>query len=258
MVADWSRSGPWVFAVIKSEAWIVLAVFVLMLSLGLIYFLRGLAGGGFKRYERVDRQGGSALLGKGVMNFAVWCVEPLVRLLQRCSITPNQVTFVSLLLGLLAAVSIAFGHFGCGFFLALLSGISDVLDGMLARLQATSDRGGVVLDSTIDRYVDFMLLAGCALFFRHQTWALLGCLLAIHGSFMISYTTAKAEAMMLAVPRGVMKRTERYVYLLLGLAASAFWPQGLPLLLVIWVLAVLGNVSAALRFRALYLSARAG
>ena len=165
---------------------------------------------------------------------------------------------MSLLLGLLAAVSIAFGHFGCGFFLALLSGISDVLDGMLARLQATSDRGGVVLDSTIDRYVDFMLLAGCALFFRHQTWALLGCLLAIHGSFMISYTTAKAEAMMLAVPRGVMKRTERYVYLLLGLAASAFWPQGLPLLLVIWVLAVLGNVSAALRFRALYLSARAG
>ena len=92
MVADWSWSGSRVFAVIKSEGWIVLAVFVLMLSLGLIYFLRGLARGGFKRYERVDRQGGSALLGKGVMNFAVWCVEPLVKLLpgpvvryQRCT-----------------------------------------------------------------------------------------------------------------------------------------------------------------------------
>ena len=98
MVADWSWSGSRVFAVIKSEGWIVLAVFVLMLSLGLIYFLRGLARGGFKRYERVDRQGGSALLGKGVMNFAVWCVEPLVRLLQRCSVTPNPVSYTHLTL----------------------------------------------------------------------------------------------------------------------------------------------------------------
>lgn len=245
-------------AVIQGEAWAVLAVFVLLLSLGLIYCLRGLASGSFRRYERVDRQGDSALLGKAVMNFAVWCVEPLVLLLQRCSVTPNQVTFVSLLFGVLAAVAIASGHFGYGFCLALLSGIGDVLDGMLARLQAGEDRAGVVLDSTIDRYVDFMLLAGCALFFRHHVWSLLACLLAIHGSFMISYTTAKAEAMQLTVPRGAMKRTERYVYLLLGLAAAAFWPQGLPLLLVIWLLAVLGNVSAALRFRALFLSARAG
>jgi phosphatidylglycerophosphate synthase len=240
------------------ESWAVVAVFILVLSLGLIYFLRGLASGEFKRYERVDRQGGSALLGKAVMNFAVWCVEPLVKLLQRGSVTPNQVTFVSLLFGLLAAASIALGHFGYGFCLALLSGVSDVLDGMLARLRGTVDRGGVVLDSTIDRYVDFMLLAGCALFFRHQFWALLACLLAVHGSFMISYTTAKAEAMQLTIPRGAMKRTERYVYLLLGLAGAAFWPQGLPLLLVIWLLAVLGNVSAALRFRALFLAARAG
>lgn len=242
----------------EAEAWVVLAVFALALSLGLLYLLRGLTGGGFKRYERVDRQGDSVLLGKTAMNFAVWCVEPLVRLLQRCSVTPNQVTFVSLLFGLLAAASIALGHFGYGFCLALLSGIGDVLDGMLARLQTEVDRAGVVLDSTIDRYVDFMLLAGCALFFRHHFWALLACLLAIHGSFMISYTTAKAEAMRLTVPRGAMKRTERYVYLLLGLAAAAFWPQGLPLLLVIWLLAVLGNISAVLRFRALFLSARAG
>ena len=243
---------------LRAEEWVVLAVFVLALSLGVIYFLRGLVGGEFRRYELVDRQGDSALLGKAVMNFAVWCVEPLVRLLQRCSVTPNQVTFVSLLFGLFAAASIAHGHFGYGFCLALLSGVSDVLDGMLARSQGTSDRGGVVLDSTIDRYVDFMLLAGCALFFRHQFWALLACLLAIHGSFMISYTTAKAEAMQLTIPRGAMKRTERYAYLLLGLAGAAFWPQGWPLLLVICLLAVLGNVSAALRFRTLFLSARTG
>lgn len=240
------------------ESWVVLVVFILVLSLGLIYWLRGLTGGGFKRYERVDRQGDSVLLGKAVMNFAVWCVEPLVKVLQRCSVTPNQVTFTSLLFGLLAAAAIALGHFGYGFCLAVLSGLTDVLDGMLARLQGTADRSGVVLDSTIDRYVDFMLLAGCALFFRDQFWALLACLLAIHGSFMISYTTAKAEAMQVTIPRGAMKRTERYVYLLLGLAASAFWPQGLPLLLVIWLLAVLGNVSAALRFRALFQTAKAG
>lgn len=245
----------------NSESLSVFILFGLVLLLGLVYTLRGLLTGSFRQYERVDRQGGSVLLGKAVMNFAVWGMEPLAKGLNKLSITPNQVTLSSIVFGLIAAAFIATGHFGYAFCAAIVSGMTDMLDGMLARLTGKSDASGVVLDSTVDRYVDFFLLAGCAVYFRHNVADLSAALLAIHGSFMISYTTAKAEAMSVAVPRGAMKRTERHVYLLLALVASTFIPElwGLaqsPLWLVVWLLAILTNWSAAMRFRALFLSAR--
>ena len=242
----------------NSESLSVFILFGLVLLLGLVYVVRGYLNGDFKHYERVDRQGGSVLLGKAVMNFAVWGMEPVARLLARLSITPNQVTLSSVFFGLVAGLCIASGHFGYAFCVAIVAGMTDMLDGMLARLSGKSDASGVVLDSTIDRYVDFFLLAGCALYFRHDVMSLSASLLAIHGSFMISYTTAKAEAMAVRVPRGAMKRTERYVYLLLALVASTFYPgsEGLsPLLVVVWLLAVLTNWTALMRFRSLFLSA---
>lgn len=245
----------------NSEILSVVILFGLVLFLGLVYAVRGFINGNFQHYERVDRQGGSVLLGKAVMNFAVWGMEPLARLLGKLSITPNQVTLSSIFFGLVAALFIATGHFGYGFCAAIVAGMTDMLDGMLARLSGKTDLSGVVLDSTVDRYVDFFLLAGCAVYFRGDVLSLSACLLAIHGSFMISYTTAKAEAMSMSVPRGAMKRTERHVYLLLALVASTFWPAlwangPSPLWLVVCLLALLTNWSAALRFRALFLSAR--
>ena len=245
----------------NSEMLSVVILFGLVLVLGLAYAVKGLVTGAFQHYERVDRQGGSVLLGKAVMNFAVWAMQPVARGLQKWSVTPNQVTLSSIVFGALAGVLIAGGYFGYAFCLAIVAGMTDMLDGMLARLSGKSDCSGVVLDSTVDRYVDFFLLAGCALYYRHDMMSLLACLLAIHGSFMISYTTAKAEAMAISVPRGAMKRTERYVYLLLALVASTFWPAlwtdgPSPLWVVIWLLAILTNYSAAVRFRALFVSAR--
>lgn len=245
----------------NNESLSVVIVFGLVLLLGLIYAVIGFVTGAFRHYERVDRQGDSLLLGKSIMNFAVWGIEPFARWLCRRSVTPNQITLSSIIFGLLAAACIATGHFGYAFSLALLSGVMDMLDGMLARFIGKTDRSGEVLDSTVDRYVDFFLLAACALYFRDDMLSLGICLLAIFGSFMISYSTAKAEAMSVTVPRGAMKRTERYVYLLLGLAASGIWAElwlvgQPPIWLVLWLLAILTNWSALTRFRALYLSAK--
>jgi len=245
----------------SNESLSVYIVFGLVLLVGFIYAVMGYVKGAFRHYERVERQGDSLLLGKSIMNFAVWGIEPFARWLCRRSVTPNQITLSSIIFGLLAAACIATGHFGYAFSMALLSGVTDMLDGMLARFIGKTDRSGVVLDSTVDRYVDFFLLAGCAIYFRGDVLTLGVCLMAILGSFMISYSTAKAEAMSVEVPRGAMKRTERYVYLLLGLAASGIWPalwwlNQPPIWLVLWLLAVLTNWSAFTRFRALYLSAK--
>lgn len=247
----------------NSEPYTVLAVLGFILSAGMVYLVGG-ALGDFKNYERVDRQGGSILLGKLCMNFAVWMIEPIAKLLNKLVISPDKVTAASLVFGLTSGWFIVHGNFGFAFVFALISGISDILDGMLARMAGKDDLSGVVCDSTVDRYVDFFLLGGCALLFRNDFWALFACLLALHGAYMISYTTAKAEAMSVTVPRGTMKRSERYVYLLLGLALSAlaegwsaFWGfDFLPLIVVIWFVAILSNWSAAMRFRALFLLAR--
>ena len=52
-----------------------------------------------------------------------------------------------------------------------------------------------MLDAAVDRYVELFFLAGLAFHFRAHRGCLLLVLAAIGGSFMVSYATAKAEAL---------------------------------------------------------------
>jgi phosphatidylglycerophosphate synthase len=239
-------------------------IILLFIVVSMVAYILSVILYGEKKVERVERQGGSLLLSKRLMRYGVWVLSPVVKALCRCSVTPNSVTTSSILFGFLAGSCIAVGAFGFASLFALLAGVTDVLDGMLARKIGKTDHSGIVYDSLVDRYIDFFLLAGCAVFFRDSVWGLVLSLLALHGSFMISYTTAKAEAMALEIPRGAMKRTERYVYLLVGIMLTAFplaWPQwfGLaisPLFAIVSLIALLANWSAVVRFRSLFLKAR--
>lgn len=247
----------------NSDTYIVLAI-LLFIIVSMLAYILSVVLNGEEIVERVERQGGSLLLSKRLMRYGVWVLSPVVTALYRRSVRPNSVTTSSILFGFMAGICIAFGAFGFASLLAILAGVSDVLDGMLARKIGKTDQSGVVYDSLVDRYIDFFLLAGCAVFFRESIWGLLLCLLALHGSFMISYTTAKAEAMALEIPRGSMKRTERYVYLLIGIMLSVFpvaWPQWFgvgmtPLFVIVALIALMANWSAVVRFRALFLKAR--
>ena len=246
-----------------SDTYIVLAILVFILVSLLAYVLSVILYGE-KKNERVERQGGSLLLSKRLMHFGIWVLTPVVGGLYRCSVFPNTVTTSSIFFAALSGFCISVGALGFASLFAILAGVTDVLDGMLARKIGKTDNSGIVYDSLVDRYVDFFLLAGCTVFFRESILSLLLCLLALHGSFMISYTTAKAEAMVLDIPRGAMKRTERYVYLLVGLMLTVFpvtWPKFLglamsPLFVAIFLIAVLANWSAVIRFRALFLKAK--
>ena len=242
------------------------AVSIILLIIGLagaLYIQKSFRDGPLQ-HERVERQGGSILLNKALMNFGIWWVRPISHALNRLSLSPDHVTYLSLIFGFSSGWFIFQGSFGYAFVFALFAGIADILDGMLAKLTGKDDLSGIVLDSTADRYVDFFLLAACAIFFRHELWSLIACLLAIHGSFMISYTTAKAEAMKITPPRGSMKRPERYVYLLIGLILATFtqiwphlWPLNTsPLAVMLWLIALASNWSALLRFRHLFLQAK--
>lgn len=70
-------------------------------------------------------------------------------LLASAGISANAVTLTGLGLGLLAAISIAFGYFTLGLGLILASRIADGLDGAVARARTPTDFGGY-LDITAD------------------------------------------------------------------------------------------------------------
>ncbi len=213
-------------------------------------------------YQKIQQQGSSPFFEKELLILCYWAISPLDKICQKCAITPNQLTWSSLVSGGFCGLFIAKGFFAAAFWCATLAGIADVLDGMLARSIECQSPQGAVLDSSIDRYIDFFMLAGCCLYFSDNQYFLMISLAAIHGSFMISYTTAKAEAMQLTLPRGIMKRSERFGYLLVGLLLSAllnvFWqakfPASLPypLLVSVSIIALFANLSAVSRFWFIY------
>src|SRR4051812_12849278 len=73
---------------------------------------------GRAHHPRVDAEGKSALLGKDVMEMLCWSVQPVVALCARLRITPDGVTYASLVLGAAAGLALGTGHFGVGALLA--------------------------------------------------------------------------------------------------------------------------------------------
>jgi phosphatidylglycerophosphate synthase len=218
---------------------------------------------GRAHFARVDKQGGSALLSKGLMEMGYWWLQPIGKALVALGVTPNMISWASLVFGLLAGICLAFGHFGFGGAFALVSGFLDSLDGMVARMTGLSSEAGEVLDATIDRYAEAFFISGLIVYYRDIPVLQILALLALMGSFMVSYSSAKAEALHVDAPKGSMRRPERAVYLTLGAILSpitiAEWEYvrdypiaiGFPMVIALGLIAVLANASAIERMAAI-------
>ncbi|MDQ6612984.1 MAG: CDP-alcohol phosphatidyltransferase family protein, partial [Gemmatimonadota bacterium] len=177
---------------------------------------------GRARSARADKDGGSVLLPKHFVELSQWMLNPLGRLLIRLGGTPDGVTWFSLLPGIGAGVALAFGWFGLGCFLSTIACFSDSLDGMLARLSGKSSESGETLDAIVDRYAESSFFIGLIVYYRFSPIMVTLSAVAFLGAFMVSYTTAKAEAQQVAPPRGLMRRNERAVYLAAGAGLTPF------------------------------------
>jgi CDP-diacylglycerol---glycerol-3-phosphate 3-phosphatidyltransferase len=237
-----------------------LTVALIILLLAAAYGLR-VAVKGRVHFDRIDRLGGSRLLSKGAMELGYWILHPVARLLVSLGITPNKLSWGSLGFGFLAGAYLATGHFGFGAIFATVSGLLDSLDGMVARISAVASDAGEVLDAAVDRYVEFFFLSGLIIYYREIPVLQVLALVALLGSFMVSYSTAKAEALKINPPQGSMRRPERAVYLTLGAALSTLtisWletqrefatPIGYPMVLALGLVAIAANVSSIARLR---------
>jgi CDP-diacylglycerol--glycerol-3-phosphate 3-phosphatidyltransferase len=213
--------------------------------------------------------GGSALIAKPVLSWAYWTLQPVKRACLAAGLTANAVTWLSLLLGALSAAAIALGHFGLGAFVGIIGALGDAIDGMLARERGEASNGGALLDAAVDRYVESLFLGAVVIHYFNYRGVVVMTLLAWLGSYMVSYSSAKADAFRIAAPRGIMRRHERSAYLLGGAllsswtiphlerALSSDTPRGIPLLLAIGIVAVLANVSAVQRMVAIAAASRA-
>jgi len=227
--------------------WVVLVV---ILSYGARVILHGAP-----HFARVERNGTSPLLGQSAMEMAYLALAPLGNALVRWRVTANAVTTSSLVFGLGAGVALAVGHFGVAGALSALCAFADALDGYVARETGTASDAGETYDAAVDRYVEFFFFGG-VLFHEGGSTLWVGLVLAaLIGSFMVSYGTAKAEALRVEAPRGAMRRTERAAYLTFAAIATPFTAAVLPpayaeapMALALGLVGIVGNVSAAHRF----------
>jgi CDP-diacylglycerol--glycerol-3-phosphate 3-phosphatidyltransferase len=151
--------------------------------------------------------------------------------LARTRVSPNALTASGVTLCIAASVIVYFEYrydllffwLGAGVF--VIGSILDIVDGALARAGGKSTPFGAFIDSTTDRISEgFMLGAVGLVFLRHgNEVALAFCFAAIAGSFLVSYTRARAEALGLRGDVGIGSRAERVVVITGGLV---FAPWG--------------------------------
>lgn len=160
--------------------------------------------------------------------------------LNKKGFSPNQLTIAGLLLNFLAGWIYTTGNLFIAGVVVLLAGMGDMLDGPLARSSGRVTKFGAFLDSTVDRYSDFFLFGGLALYSVERgmnDWFLI-CLGIIVGSFVTSYTKARAENFIESCNVGLFERAERVLMLALG----SLIPPLLPL--VLWILFLGTNATA--------------
>src|SRR5256885_675919 len=137
--------------------------------------------------------------------------------LARTRVTPDALTACGVGLCVAAAVLVFFENRNEILFYWLAAGvfvvgsILDILDGALARTSGKGTPFGAFLDSTTDRVSEAAVLGAIALVFsRHgETVALALDFAAVAGSFLVSYTRARAEALGLRGDVGIGGRAGR-------------------------------------------------
>jgi CDP-diacylglycerol--glycerol-3-phosphate 3-phosphatidyltransferase len=176
-------------------------------------------------------------------------LSPLVTLLSKWKLSPNSLTVAGVVITAFGAAAFGMGFIRPAGLLILTGGICDTIDGMIARLGGKASRFGALLDSSVDRYAEFCMFVGIAAYFIHRAdyGTSAGAVLALCGSFMVSYTRARAESLGFEARIGIMQRPERI--LLIGLGALIHIAV---FKLAIWLVALLANWTALQRIRYAY------
>lgn len=174
-------------------------------------------------------------------------LNPLAQLLAKLHISPNAISTFSLIAGLGAGLFYVFNHPLLALILVVFCGILDTVDGKVAVHENKSSAYGAIYDSSLDRYAEFFIYLGIAVYFRNH-WAIWITFGAILGSFMVSYTRARAEGLGIQCRIGIMQRAERIVIISLAtLTGLIFNILDSALIVALALITLFSNITALQR-----------
>ena len=186
-----------------------------------------------------------------------WLLDRIVYGLSLTRISPNVLTFIGLVINIGAAVFFGRANatnagrmFFYGGLVVIGAGIFDMVDGRVARRTNQVTVFGAFFDSVIDRYSDVVLFFGLIVYYARANhfWYVWLAAFAMSMSLMVSYTRARAEALIGSCKVGFMERPERIVLIILG-ALFNHWGVMAP---VLWVLALLSTITVINRITYTY------
>ncbi|GAA3280283.1 phosphatidylinositol phosphate synthase [Paenarthrobacter aurescens] len=183
------------------------------------------------------------MLNRHARGFFTSLFTPLARWLLRIGVSPDAVTIAGTLGVILGGLVLyPLGYLWWGSVVVAFFAFSDVVDGIMARLQGRSGGWGNFLDSTLDRLADGAIFAGLTIWFFTSgedpaiATAAVVCLVL---GMVVSYARAKAESLGYQASVGIAERAERLasVLLITGLTGLGLPPVVLFGTLIILALA---------------------
>lgn len=176
-------------------------------------------------------------------------IEPVAALMVKLRINPNTLTTIGTVCTVAGGVAFGMGQIRMAGIIIGVTAIFDVLDGTVARRTGQSTVFGAFYDSTLDRVADGVVLAGIAYFFASNPLyrnvpMVAVSLLAIIGTFLVSYTRARAEGLGIDAKVGIMQRPGRVVLLAVPQAFFGLAFDGRVLMGVVVLLALTAWITA--------------
>jgi CDP-diacylglycerol---glycerol-3-phosphate 3-phosphatidyltransferase len=161
------------------------------------------------------------LFGASIGRGASRIIGAMVRGLARRRINPNVLTVIGVSINVLSGILFGLGHFFWAGVILIVANLFDMLDGQVARRTGQVTRFGGFLDSTLDRVSDMAAFVGLMTFYArdtelHSTLNVLLAGLALVGSVLVSYASARAESLIPKCDVGFLRRPERVVLLIIG------------------------------------------
>lgn len=174
-------------------------------------------------------------------------IDKMVDGLVSLGVHPNLLTTVGVTINVLCGVLFGMGEFFYAGIVLIGANIFDMLDGNVARRTGNVTKFGGFLDSSLDRLSDMVAFLGIMVFYAGNTpqHSIVNVILggvAMIGSVMVSYTTARSEGLGVKANVGFLQRPERIVLLIIGALSTWDWNSDFVLFnrmpQVLWVLAI--------------------
>jgi len=173
------------------------------------------------RQDARDLPRGSSIVSARAKESGRAILAPVVRLAMALHLTPNTITVIGLVLTIIASALVGLGYLLAGAAVLTAGSLLDAVDGALARAQGSGTAFGGFLDSTLDRSGEAIIYIGIGAWLlssqAEPAGPMLALMIALAGSFLVSYSHARAQGIGLAADVGLAPRTERLILVIAGI-----------------------------------------